>query len=344
MEYPFVSVRYAALHPVRRCHSEAQLSDPSAQRWGRSASGPGARAIGAAARGTLPGMTIDHVEEPAHRVHGAPHADDELLLDRIDALRVLRADTDEQKGKLLEEIGGSGKPEQDIVSQLSKVRPLWRPDRFEEAHRLAMRSLEVLDRNGARPAKMPRIGPLAPVAQWVVQQVNRWIVKSHQNTLIDRIRKLYERREANAVWGSPEHHMLRRARINATTVQQGLTSKPLGLPTFLVGGAALSGISSGIVNLAKGALGSTTGKVIVGVVAFLVLAAAAWVVLFAAAISRRRIRTSTDQPMKALYETIGACGNPPRDESYNFAVYAIVLLAAAWIVVPLVVYAVVRAT
>ncbi|MFZ1489222.1 MAG: hypothetical protein WAS51_04720, partial [Ilumatobacteraceae bacterium] len=139
----------------------------------------------------------------------------DLLLDRIDALRVLRADTPEEKGRLLEEIGGTGKPEQDIVRELSKIRPLWRPDRFEEAHHLAMRSLEVLDRNGARPAKMPRLGPLTPIAQFAVQQVNRWIVKSHQNTLVERVRRLYERREANAPWDSPERYLLKLARTDA---------------------------------------------------------------------------------------------------------------------------------
>jgi hypothetical protein len=86
---------------------------------------------------------------------------EEILLDRIDALRVLRADNEEERGAILEELGGSGKPEQDIIRELSMVRPLWRPDRFEEAHRLTMRSLEVLDRNGARAAPMPRyVGPL----------------------------------------------------------------------------------------------------------------------------------------------------------------------------------------
>ena len=137
---------------------------------------------------------------------------DELILDRIDALRVLRADTPEEKGALLEKIAGPGKPEQDIVRELSKLKPLWRPDRFEEAHRWAMRSLEVLDRNGVRGAKLPRMGPLKIIAGYVVQQITRWIVKGHQNTVVTRIRKLYERREANSVWGSPEHRMLRRAR------------------------------------------------------------------------------------------------------------------------------------
>ena len=263
------------------------------------------------------------------------HDSDSLLIDRIDALRVLRADNDEEKGALLEEIGGSGKPEQDIVNQISKPRPLWRPDRFEEAHRLVMRSLEVLDRNGARPAKMPRLGPLTPIAQGAVQQVNRWIVKSHQNTLVDRIRKLYERREANAEWGSPEHRMLRRARINAVQVEQGFKGNALGLPTFLLGGAFFSGIVGGIQSLVRNALDSRLGVIIFSIVLGLIMAALAWVALYAAAVSRRRIRTAVDQPLKALYETIGACGNPPRDQSYNFAVYAIIFTVLAWIVIPL---------
>lgn len=83
----------------------------------------------------------------------APTAADETeLLDRIDALAVLRADTPEERERLLEEIGGSGQVEQDIVKELSKVRPLWQPQLVESAHRHAMRSLEVLDRNGARRA------------------------------------------------------------------------------------------------------------------------------------------------------------------------------------------------
>lgn len=261
--------------------------------------------------------------------------DDSLLLDRIDALRVLRADTDEERSAMLEEIGGSGKPEQDIVTQISKPRPLWRQDRFEEAHRLMMRSLEVLDRNGARPAKMPRLGPVTPIAQWAVQQVNRWIVKSHQNTLIDRIRKLYERREANSVWGSEEHRMLRRARINAVQVEQGFKGKALGLPTFLLGGAFFSGIVGGIQSLVRSALDSKVGIIVFTIVLGLVMAALAWVALYAAAVSRRRIRLAVDQPLKALYETIGACGNPPKDQSFNFAVYAIIFTVLAWIVIPL---------
>jgi hypothetical protein len=275
-------------------------------------------------------------EEPRHHAHqgdGRLTIDD--LTDRIDALRVLRADNPDEAGRVLEELGGRGKPEQDIVDQLAKIRPLWRPDRFEEAHRVAMRSLEVLDRNGARNARMPRMGPLKPIAEWATQQVTRYIVRSHQNTVIDRIRKLYERREANSVWGSAEHVMLRRARINAVQVEGGFKSKALGLPTFLLGGAFLSSIIGALGRAVSNAIHSRIGVIVFTLAAGLVLAGLSWVVLFSAGVARRRIHLSLDQPLQALYETVGACGNPPRDESTSFAVFALVFLALSWVVIPI---------
>jgi len=41
-----------------------------------------------------------------------------------------------------------------------------------------------------------------------------------------------------------------------------------------------------------------------------------------------------DQPLRALWETIGAAGHPPRDQSRQFAIIAVVLLVLAWVVVP----------
>ena len=280
---------------------------------------------------------IAPADEPTHGAVEGTYTKivDELILDRIDALRVLRADSQEEKGALLEKIAGRGKPEQDIVSELSKVRPLWRPDRFEEAHRMAMRSLEVLDRNGARSPKLPRLGPLTPPAGYVVEQMTRWIVKGHQNTMVTRVRKLYERREANSVWGSPEHHMLRRARIDAARVEPGYKGNPLGLPTFLLGGAVLSSVASGLNRFVAWAFNDTVGVIIFALVFGVVFFGLAWAALYSAGVARRRIRLCTDQPMKALWETIGACGTPPKDGSYDFAVYAIVLLALAWVLVPM---------
>jgi len=274
------------------------------------------------------------VPKLGHGDHPVEQRLDDLLLDRIDALRVLRADTAEEKGALLEQIAGRGKPEQDIVKELAKVRPLWRADRFEEAHRMAMRSLEVLDRNGVRPPQLPRLGILKPVASYVVQQLTRWIVKGYQNRLVTRLRRLYERREANSEWGSHEHVMLRRARINAVQVEEGFKGDQLGLPTFLLGGAILSSIVSGLRAIVVLAISGIIGVIVFAVVLAVVFAGLAWAALYAAGVARRRIRLSTEQPIKALFETIGACGNPPKDDSYNFAAYAIVLLVLAWVLIP----------
>lgn len=267
----------------------------------------------------------------------------DLLIDQIDSLRVLRADTDEEKGQLLEQIGGKGLVEQEMVAQMSAVKPLHHPDRFEEAHRIMMRGIEVLDRNGPRPAKVPNVGPLRPVAQWLVQQVSRWIIKSHLNRLTGRICGLYEKREANSDWGTREHAMLRRARLDARRVQASASGSALGLPTFLLGGAALTSVASGLQSLARTAMDSTLGVSILGFITVFVLGALSWVALYSAGVARRRVRLSTDQPMKALWETIGAAGKPPRDESYNFAAYAIILLVLAWIVVPLAIWLAVTA-
>lgn len=268
---------------------------------------------------------------------------DEGVLDGIDALRVLRADTPEAKTELLQQIAGSGKAEQDIVSELSKVAPLWKPAEFEPAHRMVMRSLEVLDRNGARAAKMPPIGPLKPIAQFLVQLVTRWIVRNHQNDTVTKIRKLYERREANSAWETPEHHALRRARLDVARLEQGLKSNPIGLPKVLLGGAFLSGFISGMSRLMLSLLENQVAVIAVATGIVAVLACLAWVALYSAAVARRRISLSLDQPLDALWDTIGAAGDPPRDQSYNFALYAIALLILASILVPIAIGLVIRA-
>lgn len=288
-------------------------------------------------------MADPSAPKPPDRDKNPVTAVPELLLDQIDALRVLRADTDVEKGRLLEQIGGKGVVEQDIVRQMSAVRPLHHPDRFEEAHRLMMRGIEILDRNGPRPAAITHIGPLRPVGQWLVQLVSRWIVRSHLNRLMSNLCSLYEKREANSAWGSPEHSMLRRARLDARRVQAGMNRQTIGLPAFLVGGAFITSIASALQSAARSALDSTAGVVVLAVILMIVLIALSWVALYSAGVSRRRIRLSTDQPIKALWETIGATGRPPRDESYNFAVYAIVLLVLSWIVVPLAIWLAIRA-
>jgi hypothetical protein len=281
-----------------------------------------------------------HPESAAAR----PEEDEDgsLLLDelseRLATLRVLREDDPDARGRLLEEIGVRGAAEVDIVNQMSDRKPLWRPDRFLEAHRMAMRSLEVLDRNGVRSPAVPRLGPLKPVAQWSSGQVTRFLVKNHQNTVIDRIRKLYERREVNSADGTPERAMLRRARMDAYRVEPGFKGKTLGIPAFLVGGAALSAVFSAVQSGVRSALESEILTVLFALIVVLVFLGAAWSAVYGAAVARRRLHLALDEPIRALYETIGACGQPPKDQTTNFAIYAIALFLVAWFVVPAVIY------
>jgi hypothetical protein len=117
-------------------------------------------------------------------------------------------------------------------------------------------------------------------------------------------------------------------------VQDGYKKKPVGVPTFLVGGAAASGVGSGLQFLTDAAFGTTVGRAITVAAVFLLIAAVAWIVVRGAAAARRRIKLTVEQPMAALWETVGRCGRPPKDPSRQFAIYAIALTLVGWLVIP----------
>ena len=259
----------------------------------------------------------------------------EILLDRIDALRILRAESDDERDQLLFEIAGSGQVEQEMLAQMSSPQPLLHPERFEEAHRYMVRGLEVLDRNGPRSPRVKGFGPLSPVVQWFAQQVIRFIVRSYQEKVLRHICGLYERREAASSWSSPEHSMLRRCRLDISRVKEGMNGKALGLPTFIFGGAIFTSLASGLRSLSELALGNSIGLAGFAAVLVAIFLLLSWLALYSSGIARKRIKISIDQPIKALYETIGFAGKPPRDESGNFAVFAIIFLALSWLIVPL---------
>src|SRR5690349_15772334 len=79
-----------------------------------------------------------------------------LLIDqlgeRLESLQLLRGRGDESStNQLLEAFGSSGAIEDQMLKELSSKEPLHHTERFDEAHRQAMRALEVFDRNGSRP-------------------------------------------------------------------------------------------------------------------------------------------------------------------------------------------------
>lgn len=256
------------------------------------------------------------------------------MIDRIDALRILRADSDGERESLLLQIGGPGKVEQEMAAELAARRVLAHPSRFEEAHCMVVRGIEVLHRNGSRPPRQHRLRLLTLVPRWVTHQAIQFIVRSHVQSLTRGIGRLYEQREAACPWNAAEHSLLRRCRIDMHRVRDGLESRALGLPAFIFGGAVLTTVGSGLQAVLQFARGTVIGTVAAAAVLTGVLVGLSWIALHSAAVARRRIKLAVEQPLDALWETIGSAGNPPRDDSFNFAVYAIILLVLGWVVVP----------
>jgi hypothetical protein len=76
-------------------------------------------------------------------------------------------------------------------------------------------------------------------------------------------------------------------------------------------------------------------QVVATLVVSVITAIASWIVVRGAATARRRIQLTTEKPVKALYETIGRCGNPPRDDSIVFIVVALILGVIAALALPI---------
>jgi hypothetical protein len=70
------------------------------------------------------------------------------------------------------------------------------------------------------------------------------------------------------------------------------------------------------------------------VLMFVVFGVLSSILLAGAAVAHRRSQLIMRQPLAALWETIGRCGNPPTDDSGLFATVALVLSALVWVLVP----------
>ena len=265
--------------------------------------------------------------------------DKALLLDDLDekfgAFQALRKSDTAAADDLLSTLGAQDDVDRDIVLELSSPRPLGHPDKFPKAHALAVRALEVLDRNGARPVSVKGLGPLNPIAAFLVQQVAHFIVRTHQSTVADEMHRLYARREANAERDDPSRRMLLRARLHMEKLVPGFRRNALGVPAFLLGGAVLSTLLRIIQSAITTALTSVWTRVIATVLVGLVILGLAWIMLRGAAVARRRIHLTLDGPLEALWQTIGRCGQPPRDPARVIALIAVILALLPWLLIPL---------
>ncbi|MGZ5370785.1 hypothetical protein [Aeromicrobium sp.] len=263
------------------------------------------------------------------------------LSERLDTLRLFTVKDEARANVVLEKFGSQGPVEDQMLLELSSKTPLRHPDRFEEAHRGAMRAIEVFDRNGARPPGNLRIiKPLRRPAARAVQILIRIVVRLHQKRLIRDMRTLYALREANCPVGTPEHQMLSTARTQMDGIIPDLSRNTTGLPAFLLGGALISGT----VSLIQRGMKDEWGRLAIGVLFIIIAVASFWCVLRAAALARRRTRIALDASLKALWETIGDAGSPPRDQSRLFATIAAILLVLVWIVLPVLIALIVAVT
>ena len=268
-----------------------------------------------------------------------PDTDEPLLVDelseRLERFRILYDRDDAATDELLAELGGSGRVEREMVRELAATRVLRNPDRVPEAHAVAMRALEVLSRNGSRPPSQLRpLGPLTRIARYLVQQVIRYVVRRHQMQVVVALRDLYSRRLGWVPPGDSARSVLLRARLDVERAAPAYKKNAIGVPAFLLGGAVVSSLTQGLRSSATAAAGSRVGIAVALTTAFVLIAASSWVILQGAAIARRRIKLTLDRPLAALWETIGWCGRPPRDNSSLMAALAIALTIAGWLLIP----------
>ncbi len=257
------------------------------------------------------------------------------LAERFDRFRAFRKSDQAATDAIFDEIGASSELDRQIVLELSATRALGQPERFPQAHALVVRALEVLDRNGARKVPVGHLGPLTPVARYLVTLVTRFIIRSYEGSVAERMRVLYQRREAECVADDPDLVPLRRARVQMDRITPSFKGGAIGVPAFVLGGAALSSILSML--RALGALATKTNgaTVVASIVVALVFGALGWCGWQGAAVARRRIRLTVEKPLAALWETLGRCGDPPKDQARTFGFIALLTTGLCWVLIPL---------
>ena len=268
-------------------------------------------------------------------VTGGPEAAFEEVDNPIERLKLL-AGNDDEIVRYLDTIEVTSPREREMLREIARTRPLADLDRFPRAHRNMIEALESLARHGYHGTRAAgSAGPMRFLIRWGVQLVARYVVVSHVRNVSRRMRNLYVLREAQALPESKERLELSRARRDGDRIVDALEARELGLPTFLVAGALVPVIAA--IGRITGVLHSTVWGTVIGVAGMLIALAASWVILRGTALASRRIRLATTGPARALWDAIGWCGNPPRDQTRTFVTVSLTLTIGAWIIVPILV-------
>jgi hypothetical protein len=260
---------------------------------------------------------------------------DELTTQLDRTRQLLSGNPEEAAERALASFTGEGELEARIAAELAVTTPLAHPEHFPEAHRLVMRALEVLDREGSRnPRVGGRFGPLKPLVEYGAEYVAEYIVKSYAQGVVGSLKKLYSRRETQCPPELPARRTLARSRMEVERLAAGFSGGGVGAPALVVGGAAVPLLAS--LSQYFGAINPFNQAVVFAGIGtlFLLFLLLSSVLLTGARVAHRRSRLIMGQPLAALWECIGHAGNPPRDDSTMFATAAIALTAFVWFVLP----------
>ena len=250
----------------------------------------------------------------------------------VEQLKLLSG-SDDEIAAYLDSIDVSSPREREMLTEISRTQPLADPLGFPIAHRNVVEALESLARHGYRGSRAgSRVGPLRKLIRWGVELIARYVVVSYIRNLTTSLRNLYGLREIQAVPSTKERLELHRARVDAERMVDALKQRELGIPTFLIGGALIPLVAS--IGNATGLLTSEWFAGGVGVVGVVFSLLVSWFILRGTAMASRRIRLAVHGPLVALWETIGWCSTPPKDQTRTFVVVAIVLTLGSWIIVP----------
>jgi hypothetical protein len=259
----------------------------------------------------------------------------EELTEQLDRTRRMLTQSPEEAAEVaLERIATETEAEARIAVALAARTPLEQPGNFLEAHRRTMHALEVLDREGSRDPKVPNLGPLTAVAQYGVEFIAEYIVKSYAEGIVGSLRRLYARREVQCQRDTAERQLLSRARIEVERVAPGYSGGGVGAPILIVGGIAIPILAS-LTNY-LGAIDFSDKRILIGcaVALFVVFFALSSTMLRGAAVAHRRSQLIMREPLAALWGSIGHAGSPPEDDSVLFATVAIVITALVWFLLP----------
>jgi hypothetical protein len=253
----------------------------------------------------------------------------------IERLKLLGGNDDEI-AKYLDAMEVTSPREREMLHEISRTRPLAHPELFPQAHRNMVEALESLARHGYHGTGAgKRLGPLRGVVRWGVKLVARYVVVSYIRTISKQLRNLYGLREIEALPGTDERRELHRARIDAERMVEALETRELAVPTFLIGGALIPLFAT--LGRATGLLGSTLWASVLAGVGMVLALVASWLILRGAALASRRIRLATHGPAQALWNAIGWCRKPPKDQSRTFVIVSVALTLGSWILVPILV-------